>query len=229
MKANTPVIDFHCHILPGVDHGSKNLDTSLAQLSLMKKAGVDIAVATSHYYPQNETIEDFLGRRETAAAELMGAKDTDIKIALGAEVYAVAGLENAEGIERLTIKGTNTLLLEMPMTYWSNNVIETVMALDDRFDIVLAHIDRYPSEELEKLLYTGIKAQVNARNSIRKSNRKRVIEWIDEGIVHALGSDLHETEDVTTKAFLKLQKYRKFDTEEIFLRAYELIKTAELF
>ncbi len=225
---DTKIIDFHSHILPAADHGSNGLDTSLSQLALLEKAGVDIAVATSHFYPQNETVDAFLERREKAAGELAAHKSDKIKIALGAEVYCVAGLENMDGIEKLTIKGTNTLLLEMPMAFWNTNIITTALALNERFDLVLAHIDRYPSNELSKLLDFGITAQVNAGNILKGHNKKRLYGWLGEGLVVALGSDLHGEDKKAVKAFTKAQKALKYDIDDIFSKTEELIKNAEL-
>lgn len=39
-------MDFHAHILPGADHGSRDLDHSLRQLRAAKAVGVDTIVAT---------------------------------------------------------------------------------------------------------------------------------------------------------------------------------------
>lgn len=230
MKKNSDVkiIDFHSHILPGADHGSDSIETSLAQLALMKKAGVDIVVATSHFYPHEDTVEAFLERRERAAKELRRVKSDDVKIALGAEVYCVAGIEELEGLEKLTIKGTNTLLLEMPTNYWNTNIIDTVLELDNRFDLVLAHIDRYPSNGLSKLLDMGVKAQINAGNVMSSANKKRLKGWLEEGVIWALGSDMHNADKKAAKEFIKAQKFMKYHIEEIFVCTEELIKGAEL-
>lgn len=222
------VIDFHSHILPLVDHGSDSLETSLSQLALMKKVGTDIAVATPHFYPHENTVDEFLARREKGVEELAAAKDDGIKLAVGAEVYCVAELEKLEGLEKLTIKGTNTLLLEMPLFFWNNNLFNTVAQLDDRFDLVLAHIDRYPSSGVERLLDMGIRAQINAENVLRKANRPRLEEWRDSGVIWAIGSDLHGADKITLQEFSKLQKVLKYDIEDIFARTEELIKGAEL-
>ena len=41
--------DLHCHILPGVDDGARNLDESLAMLEAAKAAGItSIAVSYTH-------------------------------------------------------------------------------------------------------------------------------------------------------------------------------------
>ncbi len=230
MKKNSDfkIIDFHSHILPRADHGSDGIDTSLAQLALMKKAGVDIAIATSHFYPHEDTVEAFLERRAAAAKELRRVKTDDVKVALGAEVYCVAGLEDLEGLEKLTVKGTNTMLLEMPMSFWNTNIIETVLELDSRFDLVLAHIDRYPSSGLSKLLDMGVRAQVNAGNIMRKHNKQRLEGWLSDGVIWALGSDIHNADKKAVKDFTKAQKFMKYDIEEIFACTEKLIKGAEL-
>ena len=227
-KSNIKTIDFHSHILPGADHGSDRIETSVAQLELMVKANVNIAVSTTHFYPHKDTVEAFLDRRARAAEQLAAAKSDRIKVALGAEVYCIAGLEKLVGLEKLTVKGTNTMLLEMPTGYWNSNVIDTVLELDSRFDLILAHIDRYSTSEVNKLLEMGVRVQVNAGNILRNPNKQRLKDWLSEGAVWALGSDIHNADKKAVKNFQKAQKLMKYDIGEIFSRTEELIKGAEL-
>lgn len=42
------MLDLHCHILPGVDDGAKNLDESLAMARLCVRDGITHVVATPH-------------------------------------------------------------------------------------------------------------------------------------------------------------------------------------
>lgn len=44
------IIDFHSHILPGIDDGARNLETSLAMLDMIKAYHADIMLATPHFY-----------------------------------------------------------------------------------------------------------------------------------------------------------------------------------
>ena len=49
--------DFHCHILPGVDDGSEDMDMTLQMLDLSYAQGVRRIIATPHYhrgYVENE-------------------------------------------------------------------------------------------------------------------------------------------------------------------------------
>ena len=70
------VIDFHSHILPGIDDGSKNTDMSLAMLREMTAQGVDVCVATPHFYGWRRSVESFLERR-TAAWEHLSRRLED--------------------------------------------------------------------------------------------------------------------------------------------------------
>ena len=62
------VIDFHSHVLPGMDDGSKSVEMSLAMLHAMKAGRTDLVVASSHYYGHKESIDAFLKRRAHACA-----------------------------------------------------------------------------------------------------------------------------------------------------------------
>ncbi|MDD5832453.1 MAG: hypothetical protein PUC98_03110, partial [Clostridiales bacterium] len=43
------LIDFHCHILPGIDDGSRDMDESLRMIRLSYAQGFRGFIATSHY------------------------------------------------------------------------------------------------------------------------------------------------------------------------------------
>ena len=58
------VIDFHSHVLPGIDDGSRNIETSIEMLRLSRNAGVDRMIATPHFYADEDRIEHFLEKRE---------------------------------------------------------------------------------------------------------------------------------------------------------------------
>ena len=57
------VIDFHSHILPGIDDGSASVEQSIAMLRMEAEQGIDHVVATPHFYPQYDTPEHFLRKR----------------------------------------------------------------------------------------------------------------------------------------------------------------------
>ena len=51
------LFDFHSHILPGIDDGSPDLETSLKMLELSYAQGVTDVVATPHFDANEDSIE----------------------------------------------------------------------------------------------------------------------------------------------------------------------------
>ena len=62
------MIDVHCHVLPGIDDGSRSVEMSIDMLHEMKKQGIDKVIATPHFYPMNDNVKMFLERRSSCAA-----------------------------------------------------------------------------------------------------------------------------------------------------------------
>ena len=115
-------------------------------------------------------------------------------ILLGAEVLICDGMERLGGLDELCLEGTNELLLEMPFYRWTDQVWDTLYCLNDlrEIQIVIAHADRYPPENIRQLISEGIPLQLNVECLCKPLHRKRYLEWIKNGCVYYLGSDIHE-------------------------------------
>lgn len=186
-------IDFHAHILPKADHGSDGLETSLKQVSLAKEAGIDILAATPHFYPISDTAEAFLARRDHCWSELSAKLGKDApRILLGAEVQLCRGIDHLQQIRELCLGGTDVLLLELPGDFRFKQFERSLDALryDCKLKVVIAHVDRYP-ELAEPILDAGFMGQLNASSLCTLFKKKRYYDWIENGSIVALGSDLH--------------------------------------
>ena len=141
------LIDFHTHILPAIDDGSKTLEQSLEMLKDLKSQGVETVVLTPHYFHDEQSLDEFLEKRDKKYEELKKAAKGDQypKLRIGAEVMLDYSLANSKDIDRLCIEGTNFLLLEMPYTLWSSNHMDCINQILAEYNIVpvIAHIDRY--------------------------------------------------------------------------------------
>ena len=118
-------IDFHTHILPGIDDGSRNVEMSLRMLAAQREQQVDEIVATPHFYAQKDSVEEFLLRRQCSYEKLktkMAETNLDQKLHLAAEVYYFQGIGSAGMIPKLCVEGTQTLLLEMPFAQWDSAI-----------------------------------------------------------------------------------------------------------
>lgn len=192
------IADFHAHILPGADHGSDSLSTSLIQLRRAKAANVDEIFTTPHFYVDQNPIDKFLSRRERSFDTLQNATvrhNIDIKLRKSAEVTLVLGLSKLPDLDKLCIENTRYMLLEMPIgTPWQPWVYSAVDELRDRgIEPILAHIERYDKKSLERIFEYDIKTQINAQSLFSGYfTRRRIESYISSGLVHFIGSDVHK-------------------------------------
>ena len=198
------MIDFHSHILPGIDDGSRNVKMSLGMIEALGRQGVDTICATSHFYVTQRTPEHFLERRQEAYELLEPVLNDDApRILLGAEVLYFPGISRLESLPKLCLEGTDVLLLEMPFTEWQEYWVREVqdLALGGEFTILMAHIERYyarqPRQVWDRLLELDVLMQANAdyflqQDSIfRFRNRNSAVKLLREGRIHLLGTDTH--------------------------------------
>lgn len=192
------MIDFHSHILPGVDDGSHDVEESLKLLDASAEQAVDIILATPHFYAQMTSPEKFFKRRNEAAKNLSNfVRPYHPEIVLGAEVYYFEGIHRSDAIKDFRIGDTSLLLLEMPFSRWTDHIIREVLSLNSEKDItvVLAHIERYFKYQkkglVDELIKQGILIQSNAEFLISRKTRKRALKMLLSGQIHFIGSDCH--------------------------------------
>lgn len=196
------IIDFHSHVLPGIDDGSASVEESIAMLQMLAEQGIRHVVATPHFYPYRDSPEQFLRRRADAEARLREQmqKHPDMPgLSVGAEVYYYSGIGNSEEMTRLTIGGGQYLLLEMPMSPWTNRMYEEIGEIRDRLGLipVIAHVDRYisPLRTLGipgKLAEMEVLVQANAGFFLRRSTAFQAMNLLKNDRIHLLGSDCHD-------------------------------------
>ena len=172
------MIDFHCHILPGIDDGSRNIEMTEAMLEEEARQGVTEICATPHFYAHRMSFDDFLDRRKHAAeitAELLDRRNAAIisdgsktseglaypalpKLYTGAEVYYFQGMGRAERVKELCVTGTNTILVEMPFAQWNRQVFDDIHDLirKQRLAVVIAHIERYYEFQKDKSVWDDV-------------------------------------------------------------------------
>ncbi len=191
------MIDFHTHILPGVDDGSQSLEQTEAMLKQAYSQGVRYMVATPHFYGDEMVPETFLATRQRAYDSLCKKADTP-ELILGAEVAYFSNISCSEAIRDLQIGQTGLLLVEMPFGNWSERIVEDVCRLQDRQGLtpVLAHVERYRGRSQfpqfrDQLLAQGVLFQCNAEGLLKKSTRSWMLKQMKYGCVHFLGSDCH--------------------------------------
>lgn len=210
------MIDWHSHILPRIDDGSKSVEESVSMLRSLASQGIKTVIATPHFYADDCSVERFLERRERSFEKLKSQLTEDMPgIRLGAEVRYYQGISRLEMLKDLRIEKTKLLLLEMPMCVWTESMIRELTELSGKggVQIVLAHIDRYIKLQKQsvwkRLLENGILMQTNASFFTSFSAKRKAISMMGDGYIHFIGSDCH---NMTTrppmigKAFENIRK-----------------------
>lgn len=195
------IIDFHSHVLPGIDDGADCVETSCEMLLSLKKQGVHTVVATPHYYNFRNSIAEFAENRQKAYDELcayVSKNGVDIpEIILGAEVRLYPDLWNEDDISTLCIGDTKTILLEMPYEKWSDWMINAVYAVISRgYHVVLAHLERYGDFADKKMIFRDllgmdVYVQCNCESFISLSKRRFLNRLIKSGRLTVIGTDCH--------------------------------------
>ena len=190
------MIDFHTHILPNMDDGSDSVNTSIELLNILKNEGVKLVCLTSHFYPKQESIDDFIARRNKAFSML---KYDDMKLKLGAEIHYYRGISTSEDIYKLCIENTNILLIELSFSAPINdNVIKELINLKNRgFRVILAHIERYNIDngQLLNMHNNGILFQCNSEVFDGFFSSRKYLKLLKNGLIDVIGSDTHNNTD----------------------------------
>ena len=198
------MIDFHSHILPEMDDGAGDLNTSLDMLRESKRQGVDVICSTSHFYADEEDPQSFLNRRAEAYSRLSAAVENSSeypKILLGAEALYFPGISVAEEMRNLRLAGTPFLLIEPPMMPWSETMLDEVEQCGQTLHCipVIAHIDRYMRMLDDYTLFGRVQdrkmlVQVNASFFLHRDTQDFALECLDAERFHFIGSDCHDLE-----------------------------------
>lgn len=193
--------DLHCHLLPGIDDGAKDVDMALELLRQERNQGVTNIVFTSHFRPDHIGLHDFLKQRNAAFLELMKAVEADgsfnFSYKLGAEVYFTPTLTNLD-LESLCFTRTPYLLVEFSFTREPAFVDEVLFELQTKgITPIIAHVERYKwlygqPETLYRWVESGMILQANAGALLEDGEEaeyiRRLIDW---NMVKLLSSDAH--------------------------------------
>lgn len=221
------MIDLHCHILPGLDDGARDMDHAIAMARISLEEGVTSIVATPHLfkggfeYGDLGVIED--RRRDLVSA--LGAAGIPVEIRGGAEVHISHNL--ADEIRRhreiLTVAGSAYMLLEFPSDHVFSGVKDLLFELmSERVVPVIVHPERntvfaQSPGLLFELVAMGALAQVNGssvlgRNGSQAAESARL--FLESGLIHFIASDGHNTRTMSPRLAEAVRKAAEIVGEE---------------
>ncbi len=196
--------DFHTHILPEMDDGSRSAAESVQMVRTCVSAGIDSIVLTPHFYAEADSPEAFIARRQRSFRLLTEAvaEAPDLlapTFTVGAEIEYFEGIACVRDYPEMRIGGTNCFLIEMPPDKWTYRMVDDLLELcaDYRSRVILAHVERYlfdqPRSTVRVLLENGVLMQSNASFFLEKKTAGKAIRLLRRGMIHLLGSDCHDT------------------------------------
>ena len=197
------MIDIHCHILPGIDDGARDWETTLEMCRLARQDGVTHIVATPHAnYEYQYDRAAHLGLLDELRARV-----PELSFSLGCDFHlSYDNMEDAkQHPDRYTIGATRYLLIELS-EYSIFNVSHTLYELQATGLLpILTHPERNPlvvrkPELLEEFAAAGCLFQITA-NSLTGFWGKRAqqfcVEMLRKQLVHFIASDAHGVKNRT--------------------------------
>lgn len=221
--------DMHSHLIPGIDDGSPDMETTIALIKEFKAMGYSKIITTPHvmcdYY--KNTPEIILGGLENVREELK-------KQAIDIELFAVAEYNLDDGLEKLIDTkqiltfGDNYVLFELPFMQEPQNFQEVVFKFQTSgYKPILAHPERYNYwhknfEKFEEVKAKSVLLQLNLLSltghygpEVKKMGEK----LIDANLIDFVGTDCHRIEHLKILKDLSNSKYFNLLTEKGLLNA----------
>jgi len=197
------MVDFHSHILFGVDDGSENLEMSIKMIEQSISEGVKILAMTPHHNPglyesamenRSEYGEkfDFFRRKFEDRIEIVPS--VEIMISEG----IMADLESGK---LFGYNGSRTVLIEFNLLDYPQYAEGLFYKLKKNgYQVILAHPERNKAlredpEALYHLHDLGVYFQLNAGSLIGQFGEKTETfakKLIERNMFHAIGSDGHK-------------------------------------
>ncbi|HET7229098.1 MAG TPA: CpsB/CapC family capsule biosynthesis tyrosine phosphatase [Longimicrobium sp.] len=197
------MIDFHNHVIPGVDDGAADVAESLAALETMREQGAETVLATPHV--SGAATRDPAERERVLAAidagweALKAAAPAAPRLERGAELMLDVPAPDLSD-PRLRLAGTRFVLVEFPFMAVPPNAPQALFELKlTGYTPVLAHPERYSNAQAsladaEEWRRMGALLQVNAGSLLgRYGDEARKLAWglVERGWVSYLCSDYH--------------------------------------
>ncbi|MHB9111367.1 MAG: tyrosine-protein phosphatase [Thermoleophilia bacterium] len=195
-------IDTHCHIIPGVDDGPAEMETSVEMARLASDDGIATIVATPHivegYYDGRDR-----GERLKLLSGRLSEADIALELVAGAEVPMSACLAgDAVFLKSLAINGGIYLLMETADTTFDQLTQAVYQVRLCGLYPILAHPERTlfvqkNNERLIDLVDRGeVFCQLTAASidgTFGKTLQKSSLAMARAGLMHLVASDAHST------------------------------------
>ena len=196
-------LDFHSHILPGIDDGAVDLDTSVFLAESMKDWGFERITCTPHITSKYRNTPETIRRAFEQLQEALYVRGADLDLKMSAE-YRLVPETWPEVLEKNWLMPIEDkfILMELPIhrreeMSWIKPLDEFKKILSSGLIPLLPHPERYfylSESELMSFIEAGVQIQSNYGSlaglygSEAQENARRLIAG---GLVSHFGTDMH--------------------------------------
>lgn len=197
------LFDVHCHLIPYVDDGARNMEEAVRMLKMEYSQGVRYIIVTPHYRrgmfetPMEKVLSYFLKLREEG-------KKIGIQLFLGCEYHVEPDmLRKLREKERPCMASSRYVLAEYGYKTDPLFMLESLRELQGGGYLpIVAHVERYPRvcedwDFLKELVQMGVFLQVNAGSVLGENGRaakKFCRKLMKQDLLHYVGSDAHRVD-----------------------------------
>ncbi|MCD4827150.1 MAG: hypothetical protein K8Q99_05160 [Acholeplasmataceae bacterium] len=224
------MIDIHTHILPGVDDGSKDLETSIKLIELEIAQGVTNIVLTPHIQSRvtRANKAEQLVKYEMLKHEIQKA-NLNVNLYLAGEIHYRSHIDT--NYDDYSFGKHKYILMEFPTRIQTpiEEICFDLMRMD--YQVIVAHVERYQYlslEDIKSIKKTGALIQTNASSilNLDKSVDKKTIKMlIKHDLIDIIATDTHNIEKRPPnllEAKKALKKYYQQDKLDKLFNAIEL-------
>ncbi len=213
-------VDFHSHLLPGLDDGCKTIENSLENIRELQYQGIKRIITTPHIFKElYPNTPEIIREKLTFLKNALVENNINIEIEATAEYYLDEWFcNNFQSMELLTMKG-NYILVEtnyMERPHFLEQIIFDLQT--SGYKVILAHPERYNYlinnyQTFHTLHDSGVLFQCNLLSftGYYSPQIKSAAQYLlKKKMIHMVGSDIHKIRhSETLTKFKKSNEYQE--------------------
>jgi len=195
-------VDMHSHLLPGIDDGSPNLETSLELIRRMMKMGFKKFITTPHImWEMYKNTPEIINRKLELLREAVMKAGINVEINAAAEYFLDEHVENLIATkQKLLTVFDNMVLVEFSLANQPFNIKEVLFEMTMQgYQPIIAHPERYIYFEQAKDFYDELKdagyyfqLNINSLSGYYGKSAEKLAQYLlKKNYYNFLGSDLH--------------------------------------
>ncbi len=227
------MIDFHCHILPGIDDGADNTQEAVELCKIAVENKITKAIVTPHLADVNDT-DGFIRLRDRRIDELraeLDRRNVELELYPAAEIFVNDDIFYAPNLDSATINGTNYVLIEFSFRGLNiNRLLKYVQEFTSRgYQPIIAHPERYQYMQADydivnHLADIGVLFQLNSASLagfLGPAAQELSYAMAYNGLASFIGTDAHSVAHRPTNLFEQAQRFPYSIPQEIYEKLLE--------